>query len=55
MDLLINIISHCWSMLNEIAIPITMNGNTYNITLYAILMFTVIGGIAVMVLFNLFK
>lgn len=55
MDLLMSIIKWTWSTFTSIAIPITYQGITYNITFLGLLIFTTIVSVAVWLIFSFFE
>lgn len=55
MDLLMYVIKWTWNIFQSIAIPITYQGITYNITFFGMLIFTTIVSTAVWLLFKFFE
>lgn len=54
MDLLLKIMMKIWKEFTNISIPIIFQGNTYEISLIGILIFTTITSIAIWLLFRFF-
>lgn len=54
MDILVQVIGWVWRTFMAISIPITFQGVTYNITLYAMFLFTAIVGIVAVLISKAF-
>lgn len=54
MEYFMMILHYCWKMFMSVSIPITYGGTTYEITLYAILIFSTVVCIGVWLLFSIF-
>lgn len=55
MDLLLMICQKIWHLFTITGFDVVFQGITYHITLFAILTFTIVTGIAIRVLFSLFE
>lgn len=52
MDLLLMILIKIWNTFTSISIPVEFQGTTYNITLFAIFIFTTITAIVITIIAN---
>lgn len=55
MDTLVMLMLKVWNFFMSISFPITYQGITYDISLFAIFLFTTLGSIALVLLFKLFE
>lgn len=55
MDILVYCIQWAWKMFMSISFPIVFQGVTYNITLYALLIFTTVVGIVAVLIAKAFE